>query len=375
MKEDDFMQNTLLVVEDDFDVRENITEILTENSYNVISASNGKEAVGKIILESPDLILSDIMMPEMNGFQFLEFVQNSRNFAHIPFVFLTAKSSTQEIRDGMMKGADDYLPKPFKAYELLEMVEIKLKKKEFIKEQLNKIKENIALAVPHELRTPLTPIIGYSGMMLDDAKFLSVNEIEEMSSIIITSALRLNRSIEKFIQFASIQYELNEISSDKSLKFNTSESIKYLILKIAKEEQNYTNGRTKLELEIEDSRLKIDEFYFNICIKELVENAFKFSGPDSVVKIKGGNKNNNYELSFENTGGGFAADQIKKISVFNKQYDLTMPGSGLGLPIVKKIIEYFGGNLEVVNEPHGTTRVTIRVPARKILTYDKEHEV
>ncbi|MGA7721749.1 MAG: response regulator [Ignavibacteriaceae bacterium] len=369
------MQNTLLVVEDDFDVRENITEILTENSYNVISASNGKEAIGKIILESPDLILSDIMMPEMNGFQFLEFVQNSRNFAHIPFVFLTAKSSTQEIRDGMMKGADDYLPKPFKAYELLEMVEIKLKKKEFIKEQLNKIKENIALAVPHELRTPLTPIIGYSGMMLDDAKFLSVNEIEEMSSIIITSALRLNRSIEKFIQFASIQYELNEISGDKSLKFNTSESIEYLILKIVKEEQNYTNGRTKLELEIEDSRLKIDEFYFNICIKELVENAFKFSGPDSVVKIKGENKNNNYELFFENTGGGFAADQIKKISVFNKQYDLTMPGSGLGLPIVKKIIEYFGGNLEIVNEPHGTTRVTIRVPARKILIYDKEHEV
>ena len=72
---------------------------------------------------------------------------------------------------------------------------------------------------------------------------------------------------------------------------------------------------------------------------------------------------------------GFPLTKIKKISVFNKQYDLTMPGSGLGLPIVKKIIEYFGGNLEIVNEPHGTTRVTIRVPARKILIYDKEHEV
>jgi DNA-binding response OmpR family regulator len=356
------MKNTLLVVEDEYDVRENIAEILTENSYKVIKASNGKEAADKIIMEAPDLIISDIMMPEMNGFQLLEFVQNSRNFAHIPFVFLTAKSSIQEIRNGMLKGADDYFPKPFKAFELLEMIRIKLKKQELIKGQFNKIKESIALSVPHELRTPLTPILGYSEMIADDAKSLTVGEIEKMATAIMTSGMRLHRTVEKFILFTNVQYELNEIINNKSLKFNTTECTEAIVLKTVKGENNFNNSTHKLEFKIEESRLKIDESYFNICIKELVENAFKFSFPNTLIKITGENKINNYELSFENTGGGFAEGQIEGINIFNKQFDPTMPGSGLGLPIVKKIAEYFGGRLEVVSESQGTTRVTIQVP-------------
>jgi signal transduction histidine kinase len=352
---------TVLIAEDDHDVRENIAELLTNNFYKVIKASNGREALDKILMEVPDLIISDIMMPKMNGFQLLEFLQSSQNFAHIPLVFITVKSSTEEIRERMLKGMNDYFSNPFKAYELLEMVKIKIKKQEFIKEQLNKIKENIAFSVPHELRTPLTPILGYAGLMMENAGSLTAGDIEMMASAIMTSALRLHRSVEKFILFANIQYELNGISSDKSLSYSTTENIKDIVLKTAKEENNFNNGTRKLELEIIESRLKIDESYFNICIKELVENAFKFSDPDSIIRITGENKTN-YELSFENTGVGFAAGQIKNISVFNKQYDHTMAGSGLGLPIISKITEYFGGKLEVVSKRHGITKVSIQLP-------------
>jgi signal transduction histidine kinase len=353
---------TILIVEDDYDVRENIAEILTENSYEVVTASNGCEGVEKLLMEVPDLIISDILMPEMDGFQLLEFVQNSKKFAHIPFFFLTGNFSTEEIRKGMLKGADDYLPKPFREYELLEMLRIKLNKQELIREQLDSIKEDIALSVPHELRTPLTPILGYSGMLADDAKSLTAEEIEEMASVIKTSTLRLIRSVDKFVLFANIQYELNGISNDESLNSNTTDTIEFLVMKIIKEENNYNKVTINLDINIEESRLKIDEYYFNICVKELVENAFKFSDTNTAIKIIGQNKNNIYELSIENTGGGFAADQINKIDVFNKQYDRTMPGSGLGLPIVKRITEYFGGKLEVVSEEERKKRVTLQIP-------------
>jgi two-component system sensor histidine kinase/response regulator len=359
------MPHTLLVVEDDLDVRENITEILSENYYRVITSSNGREAIKLLITESPDLIISDIMMPKMNGFELLEFVHASKNLAHIPFIFLTAKSSIQEMKSGMMKGADNYLTKPFKANDLLDVVEMKLKRTEHIKNQLAEIRENIALSVPHEFRTPLLPIIGYSGMMMEDAKNLTSKEIEEMSAAILSSALRLRTSVEKFILYSGLQYDLNYLKNNSSLISNVVERIEDMIMETVRKENKYTSGEVGIETEIEKGRIMIDEAYYAICIKELVENAFKFSNPNTTVKITGKTKTHYYELSFENEGTWLTNDQIKGINVFNKQFDPTMPGSGLGIPIVKKISEYFKCELTITSIPKSITTVIIKIPKAK----------
>lgn len=121
-------QYTVLVIEDQEDVRENIVELLELSNYKVLSAANGKEGV-KIALESvPSLILCDIMMPEMDGYEVLYLLSKNQSVASLPFIFLTAKAEKSDFRKGMNMGADDYITKPFEEMELLGAIERRLKK-------------------------------------------------------------------------------------------------------------------------------------------------------------------------------------------------------------------------------------------------------
>jgi DNA-binding response OmpR family regulator len=123
----------ILVIEDNFDVRENIIEILELADYSVITADSGRRGVELAQQENPDLIICDIMMPELDGYGVLHLLSKSPRTAAIPFVFLTAKTERSEIRKGMSLGADDYLTKPFDDVELLDAVEIRLRRHELIK--------------------------------------------------------------------------------------------------------------------------------------------------------------------------------------------------------------------------------------------------
>lgn len=123
----------ILVIEDNFDVRENIIEILELADYNVITADDGRRGVELAQQEKPDLIICDIMMPELDGYGVLHLLSKSPKTSSIPFVFLTAKTERIDIRKGMSLGADDYLTKPFDDVELLDAVEIRLRRHELIK--------------------------------------------------------------------------------------------------------------------------------------------------------------------------------------------------------------------------------------------------
>ena len=113
----------ILVIEDNLDVRENIVEILELSNYEVSEAPNGKEGVKAAKKEQPDLILCDIMMPEMDGYEVLYMLGKDPGTSTIPFIFLTAKAEKSDFRQGMSLGADDYLTKPFDDMELLKAIE------------------------------------------------------------------------------------------------------------------------------------------------------------------------------------------------------------------------------------------------------------
>jgi len=124
---------SILVIEDNFDVRENIAEILELANYRVLTAENGKQGIEQAKRINPDLIICDVMMPELDGYGVLHLLSKDDKTASIPFIFLTAKTEKNDIRKGMNLGADDYLTKPFDDVELLDAVEIRLRKHELIK--------------------------------------------------------------------------------------------------------------------------------------------------------------------------------------------------------------------------------------------------
>lgn len=127
----------VLIIEDNTEVRENIAEILSISNYEVITAENGLIGVRKAEAEVPDLILCDVMMPELDGFGVLRILSKKQETSSIPFIFLTAKTEKEDIRKGMNLGADDYITKPFDDVELLDAIEIRLKKSERLRQHFD----------------------------------------------------------------------------------------------------------------------------------------------------------------------------------------------------------------------------------------------
>jgi CheY-like chemotaxis protein len=121
------MTGTLLIIEDQESVRENIAELLELAGHRTIQAANGIEGVRKAKAHLPDLVLCDIMMPELDGYGVAEVLSRQPETANIPFLFLTAKAEKEDFRKGLAMGAVDYLTKPFESHELLETVEMRLK--------------------------------------------------------------------------------------------------------------------------------------------------------------------------------------------------------------------------------------------------------
>jgi len=141
------MKSLIFVVEDDEKIVKNIKFILELHNYDVITTSNGKEALKalsktKII---PDIILCDILMPEMNGYDFFQEVSNNPLWSHIPFIFVSALSAPEDVRFGKMLGVDDYLIKPFDENDLIAIISGKLSRREKIKRANKKIIEFISL--------------------------------------------------------------------------------------------------------------------------------------------------------------------------------------------------------------------------------------
>lgn len=123
---------SILVIEDNQDIRENTAEILDLAGYKTFTAENGKRGVDIAIREKPDVIVCDIMMPELDGYGVLHLLRKNEATQAIPFIFLTAKTERSDFRKGMEMGADDYVTKPFEDIELLNAIEIRLKKAEIL---------------------------------------------------------------------------------------------------------------------------------------------------------------------------------------------------------------------------------------------------
>jgi len=128
---------TILVIEDDYVIRENILKILKAERFEVMGAENGMQGLSLAMLHLPDVILCDVLMPELNGYGVLMALRANPATATVPFVFLTGKTDRAEIRQGMELGADDYLTKPFTKAELVGAIAIRLKKQEAFAELYN----------------------------------------------------------------------------------------------------------------------------------------------------------------------------------------------------------------------------------------------
>lgn len=196
----------ILIIEDTKSVRQEICFILRYEGFQVFEAENGNIGVEIAKKNLPDLIICDILMPELDGYGVLKQLNQELRTSTIPFIFLTAKVTVKEVRNGMKMGADDYLTKPFTRKELVEVVRVRLIKAENANKQFQEkfetLNNNIIYALPHELNTPLTTVLGCAELIIDTT---SEEKTKELAETITSSSQRIERLIKNFLVYAQIE--------------------------------------------------------------------------------------------------------------------------------------------------------------------------
>lgn len=202
----------ILVIEDEKNIRETIKEILSLNNYEVATAENGLIGLAKAVQFKPALIICDVMMPEMDGFETLKNVRSISDISNVPFIFLTAKAEKEDFREGMNSGADDFLNKPFNAKELLSVIEMRIKKsnmdKTRYKEEISVLRteveslqnsiSNLSYNNSHVLRAPLLKIVGLINFLIEENVNSQVNQ--EALNMLRESCFELTEATEQVEQ-------------------------------------------------------------------------------------------------------------------------------------------------------------------------------
>ena len=358
----------ILVIEDEEAIRENILELLEAEDFQGIGAINGTAGIKLAIAQIPDLILCDMMMPEIDGHGVLTALRSEPLTATIPFIFLTAKADKSDIRAGMEMGADDYITKPCTPQELLKAIAIRLEKQKTISRQsqktLDELRTNISMSIPHELRTPLNAILGFSELIMSEYQLFEEAEILEMIGQINTSGHRLHRLIQNFLLYAEL--EIAATNPELLLEMRSSEfsCVKSLITQKAMQQAKHVNRTDDLQLNLHDSSVAIDSIRLAKIVEELLDNAFKFSSEGTPVLLSSLVENQTFILSVKDQGRGMTPDQIAKLEAY-RQFDRKLyqqAGLGLGLAIVQRLAELHGGKFKIESLPQEETIVSVSLP-------------
>ena len=356
----------ILVIEDEAALREEIVTWLSLEGYEVLEAENGRKGLEIALEAAPDIILSDIMMPELSGKEVLNFLVQKAGF-DIPFLFMSALAEREDIRAGMIMGADDYITKPFSRTDLLNSLKTREQKHEMVKQDkgkaLSELREQIIMHLPHELRTPLNSIIGFGSMLAEMPENFTPQEIAEFGDYIHKGGLRLHRLVENYLIY--IQLMIKKIPHNFKydglyIEHLANEVIYNLVVTQKYKQPYYLNFETA-------PQLHLPEEFLRKIIYELLDNAFKFSIPSSTIKVNGAISGNSYHIRIHNEGRGMLKSEIEKIGAYMQfgRQQFEQQGMGFGLIITSQMLQLAGGSLEIKSDPEKSITVTCIIPFDK----------
>lgn len=353
---------TIMIIDDVEQNIEILGNILHEAGYHLITATGALDAISILDNVHPDIILLDIMMPGMNGFELCEQIKANKNLQEIPIIFLTAKADTRDIIRGFEVGGIDYVTKPFNSTELLVRIQTHIRTKRLREEllqankkleELNQTKTKFFSIIAHDIRSPLSGVY----TLLDSLaiKVKKDNEVSHYVNIMQQSFQKLFNLLENLLEWSRV--ELDSFSINKE-RINILEPIRTnvsLFSELAMQKE--------IEIKINSSEprfVNVDINMLNTIIRNLLTNAIKFTNKGGIIQINYTSKNGYLELQIKDNGVGM--DQHKVKNLFSSGTVKTTPGtknekgSGLGLLLCREMVERNGGRIKAESEPgKGTT--------------------
>jgi DNA-binding response OmpR family regulator len=356
--------NRILIIEDDQTLRRQTALLLHLEGFEILEAPNGKVGVATATATRPDLIICDIMMPDLDGFGVLQALRNNPHSAVIPFIFLTALVSSQDLRHGMEEGADDYLTKPYTPAALLGSVRRRLEKRARQLEENRRRAEEISLAVaaavPSEILEPLEHITTVTNLLA--LKYATQDpQVAAMHESVTQESLRLRRLIRRMHLYAQLprlyahRFELAGTGAPAAAEA--------VLDRVARETGRRWNRAADLAIAAEPASLPLREEFLVMLVEELVDNACKFSAPGTPIQVRGEGRREFWSLAVSNQGPGLSAEQISGIGAF-KQFlhgNQKPQGLGLGLALTQGIARLHSCEFTFQSDGE-TTTATVLVP-------------
>lgn len=345
----------VLVIEDDPLVRANIVDLLEAENYDVQAAENGKIGVDHALKHPPDIIVCDIMMPEMDGYQVMDALRTAPSTQNTPFIFLSAMADKTQVRQGMDMGADDYLTKPFKRQELLSAIVARLDRKarmdEEARRKLDSLRSNISLSLPQELHAPLASILGTQQLLLELYDSYNKSHVLSMIEKMHKDTRRLQRLVQNFLLYARLELLASDEAQIRALRSEALDQPGTVIGNVATNKAKEADRDKDLKLELADVPICVSDTAMAMIISELVDNALKFSLPGTPVQVKGEADDTHYLISVIDQGPGLASSHLSQISPFI-QFERRWSqreGTGFGLTLAKRMAELYDGELILDN--------------------------
>lgn len=378
------MQHPSVLVVDDEPVNFDVIETLLGNQpYCLHYADSGQEAIAVLDVVQPDLILLDVMMPEMDGLETCCHIKAMPAWQMIPIIMVTALNTKSDLAHCLSAGADDFISKPVNSVELHARIQSLLRIKQqydridnfslmqastiqVLESTLGELRGNLAYSLSHELNTPLNGVLGTLSLLKDSLAEMEISEMQEMLGWAYESARRLEMLTNKFLIYLELELFQDEVQPWELSQTTLSQAA---IAPSLKSLAQRSDREADLSCQLDDAAVNIPEKYLKIVIHELVENALKFSPPQTPVRVIGCVEHGRLNLAIADMGRGMTEEQVLKIGAF-MQFDRHLyeqQGLGIGLKLVKKIIEKAQGNFAITSSPGEGTIIRISLPA-KVLT-------
>lgn len=361
-------RGVLLVVEDDPQMRGVLKEVLINEGYTVFEAYDGVNALEVLrkLAAPPDMIIADIMMPRMDGFELLRRVREAEAWMHVPVTFLTALDNPKDMLRGKELGAEDYITKPFLIGDFLKLIDARLKRYHSLRQlhdnRVQSLKRDILQLLNHEFRTPLTLIVAYTNMIrsYEQAETMPTPMLIEFLAGVCDGAQRLRRLIENFVLLAELQYgdgaaklawRMREIDDARAVFVEAIDSL-------TRDEQR-AQRNIVIDISPDLPAFTGDTESLVVALRELLDNAVKFSAEGSTITLGAWLRDGHITLSVSDEGRGMPSGQLARIGAAFYQIDRHSTedqGVGVGLAIVDAIAKLHDARVHITSrEGQGTT--------------------
>jgi two-component system, sensor histidine kinase and response regulator len=344
----------ILVVDDNVDNVELLTKRLRASGYRTCEAYDGEQALEMVDREDPDLIILDLMMPKLDGFEVCRRLKTDDKKRFIPVIMLTAKREVPDKIRGLDTGADDYVTKPFNPQELMARVKRLLTarsshEKRVTEEKLGALGQ-MAEGVAHEVRNPMVTIGGFARRIRD--KLPPGDVLREYADHIIKEVERLETMVEEIVRFKTLMISPYEPVDVKELVEGVLAGLSRLLEENRVEVVRHYGPGAAL--------IQGDRGNLKLALGNVIQNAVEAMEEGGTLGVEVASEVTHVLLEISDTGRGIPKAEIP--NVFDPFYTSKMAGAGMGLTMVHRIVTRHGGEVELASEVGKGTRVSMRLP-------------